>query len=145
MSLIPFPTSLALKVSPYLTTSLREVGHHALTGLQDAHRRGIALAKTEILPRAKAAGGEARTRLLGIHRFGVITARAGGLIWQTSEARARLVSLWQSDAALAVRRYSGHGLRHIRAAWARADGFEIEAICGMAMLLIALVILVRAF
>ena len=145
VSLIPFPTSLALKVPPHITTSLREVAHHSLTQIHDAQRRGMNLVRTEVLPRAQEVGAEARAGCLDAVRWCMITAQAGNLIWRTSEARTRLVAAWESDPALVVRRYAGRVLGRARAAWSRAEGFEIEAISGMAMLFIALVILVRAF
>src|SRR3712207_6442012 len=58
VSLIPFPTSLALKVPLHITTSLREVAHHSLTQIHDARRRGMTLLRTEVLPRAQEAGAE---------------------------------------------------------------------------------------
>jgi hypothetical protein len=101
--------------------------------------------RTVALPWARDTGAGAEAKLALLYRRAMILWQAALMIWQTSEPRARLVALSNSDAARSLRRHCRRGTAAVRAQWARAEGFELETVCGLSILLIALIILVRAF
>jgi hypothetical protein len=137
--------ALTHRLQPRLTKSLEDLVSSTALRAADAGRRGATYLRTVALSRARDTGATVEAKLARLYREGMILWQAALMIWQTSEPRTRLAALSNSDAAQSFRRYRRRGTAVVRAQWARAEGFELEAVCGLSILLIALIILVRAF